>query len=89
MNKHTPGPWVYSGLNNKADVSATIFSGKTGDLVGSIITSQANANLIAAAPDLLSALRDIMAIETGPWVIGYQHLEKKARAAIAKAEGNK
>jgi hypothetical protein len=50
-----------------------------------------NANLIAAAPDMLAALKDMLLWADTPtqeaspsWIIGAYH---RARAAIAKAEG--
>ena len=86
--KHTPGPW-------SAD-KATYHNGyvehfvrRDGDAVAiaSDITdpetrqpSEANALLIAAAPDLLEALKD--ALEHIPMT-----LQGRALAAIAKAEG--
>lgn len=97
---HTPGPWTvtwdeFGGYdcmtpafrvrdeNDRAVV--TLDCGRTADPV-----IEANARLIAAAPDLLVALRDLcdaIPDETitadpplGCWV-------EAARAAIAKAEG--
>ncbi len=49
-----------------------------------IETATANAQLIAAAPDLLEALEDLLA--TYPVEI-FINEERKARAAIAKAKG--
>jgi hypothetical protein len=81
---HTPGPWKiacesgdwFATLNDYAPIPAT----------------EANARLIAAAPDLLEALRDVIG-----WVPGgaaeMWHTDaptkavERARAAIAKAEG--
>jgi hypothetical protein len=48
-------------------------------------TYLANARLIAAAPDLLEALKAIIADGVHSDVV--PHLQDKARAAIAKAEG--
>lgn len=45
----------------------------------------ANARLIAAAPDVLQSLEEVMAyVETGAYPAG---MEKRARCAIAKARG--
>lgn len=79
--KHTPGPWL-------ADVAADenecveLFVRRDGDAVAIAgdISSRANAQLIAAAPDLLEALKD--ALEHIPMT-----LQGRALAAIAKAEG--
>ena len=55
-------------------------------------TNEANARLIAAAPDLLEALEDMLAqAEFAAEVRGgeghMKHAMRKARAAIAKAKG--
>ena len=72
---HTPGPWRLSG-------KATV---RVGDawIARVLWYNQANnARLIAAAPDLLTALKDLLA---------EVHFEssstRDARAAIANAEG--
>lgn len=66
--QHTPGPWIL--LPHDDDGSISIVAGNLGGLVGAahcwpteIITQgsgrvDANAHLIAAAPDLLAALKD-------------------------------
>lgn len=46
----------------------------------------ANARLIAAAPELLSALEDLLAIYRVQW--GDNETTTKAHNAIAKARGN-
>jgi hypothetical protein len=80
---HTPGPWKHDenwGLikHGKTEICA-LHSG-----------NGANANLIASAPDLLSALRfllaDYVAIE-GEKLTGSSVPADMARAAISKAEG--
>ncbi len=72
MNKHTPGPWVV-GEPNKGPVAGTVpvhtadymESYRAGQLVcsvyGTAAFSDANARLIAAAPDMLAALRCALA----------------------------
>jgi hypothetical protein len=64
MSGHTPGPW-----NVQPDSPLFAKIGSTGN--GGIYVAKAqgpdtlaNARLIAAAPELLAALRDLMAIET-------------------------
>lgn len=47
----------------------------------------ANARLIAAAPELLEALRDMLMVTTETNGCGRQHAIDGARAAIAKATG--
>ena len=49
--------------------------------------AEANARLIAAAPDLLDALRELVRYHTGHYIDGQLgSLMKDARDAIAKAE---
>lgn len=91
MSKHTPGPWRYDRCNGSPTTGEhMIAGGKPGYLAevrdcGSGDVS-ANARLIAAAPDLLEALRDCeqnMIIST---VADMARLGR-VRAAIAKATG--
>jgi len=91
---HTPGPWIYSGLNIGGEISATIFSGKSGELVGTITTTKANAHLISAAPDLLSALQAF--VDSVEEIIGLSDFGNpsesdfplnQAREALRKARG--
>lgn len=107
MSKHTPGPW-YIG-KDFSDQGRHIYAAQKvrhedGDewhpLIAStddderLIDWQANARLIAAAPDLLEALKEIAADyadrfdlddpSTNP---GIKYTIKQARAAIAKATG--
>ena len=91
---HTPGPWEVDGtklgVRGKA-VSKGALYGSGGFSIAEILPAMtdaeafANARLIAAAPDLLALVLNILplAIKTDPegqWVAD-------ARAAIAKAEG--
>ena len=90
--QHTNGPWIYSGLNNEGKISATIFSGENGELVGTITTTKANARLISTAPELLAVAelaRDLMEnIEFNDYLTEHeQTLLDSALAAIAKTEG--
>lgn len=85
--KHTPGDWIairaggigyfewFARIDGKA---RAIASDITDPVTG--LPSEANARLIAAAPDLLEALKD--ALEYIPTT-----LQGRARSAIAKAEG--
>ena len=83
--KHTPGQWVVTGWNlvfgSKAvEINVHFDSGVSGTL-----EMHANANLIAAAPDLLEALSEVV-----EWLEHGDHagpMHSKARAAIAKAKG--
>ena len=89
---HTPGPWAYyestplagmTGLHRVVHGSgiqvASIFPAVTAD---EEMMVEANANLIAAAPELLAALQDVCeqpGTSQGCW--------ERAAAAIAKATG--
>ncbi|WP_113132733.1 hypothetical protein [Rhizobiales bacterium] len=110
--KHTPGPWAFDDDNAvMADVGAHICTVSMADDFPCIdddegdsrtnvdIECKANARLIAAAPDLLEALVEIL----GPLNVCSDNQNvgddvclpvdmtmgelRKARAAIAKAEG--
>ena len=101
---HTPGPWHVGGIRPdsqpivyRADgfaiADATVYHTKHG-----AEEARANAALIAAAPDLLAALRGAVSyypedIDAGAEISGADLLEwfaiwrESALAAIAKAEG--
>ena len=99
MSKHTPGPWVVVGSLTKY-VEARLVGrliqevaacGPTMADEGYGQQQEANARLIAAAPDLLEALQDVDAlwmhhsVAHGDGKIGPLH--EKVIAAIAKATG--
>lgn len=85
--RHTPGPWVPNPLmldqictyGGEPTVVAYAYRDMPADIV------IANANLIAAAPELLAALKNLAA----SFDPGTQFSElAAARAAIAKATGS-
>ena len=90
---HTPGPWRWerSGLLAEEHDGLSYY-GAILRCLGNVTPTEADARLIAAAPDLLAACKDISdsygCCETpgcdtdNPKCIG-----STARAAIAKAEG--
>lgn len=89
MSKHTPGPWFHHGPSGSEHTAGGFIKSSpernSGPLICSIYgtdgqPNQANALLIAAAPDLLSALEDLIDSR------GMEDLEP-ARKAIAKARG--
>ena len=96
MSKHTPGPWHwFETLDGRCRVKP--MNGKYIVAECSAMEPQceeqvANARLMAAAPDLLGALRSIVnlwdhhASAHGDGII--YPLHEAARAAIAKAEGS-
>ena len=86
MSQCTPGPWFAHGryIGTKNHKSAV---GECRDVNGNWsddAQSSANASLIAAAPELLEALKDMVfycdMFPNAPYHV-------KAKAAIAKAEG--
>ena len=99
--KHTPGPWAVDENDHQwitADCDGLIVAeipygeGEETDRHHEI--NDANARLIAAAPELLEALRDMVRINQNKegYFRGHSHAEsgsvyEQARAAIAKAEG--
>lgn len=92
MSKHTPGPWeaTYEPCEMGNDWRIECKS-DTGFVVGVVMYRHdadewaANAHLIAAAPDLLAALRDIVAWADRAGCS--EAFQRDARAAIARAEG--
>ena len=85
--QHTPGPWR-AQINhcNHAVISTDGFD--IALLRASDCDSEANARLIAAAPDLLAALEDILARYESAGVQCYPEARREviaARAAIARA----
>lgn len=93
--KHTAGPWAafkragkYDGYNIHGGAGAretviAVVKGSTGVTMTSMDEEEAaNASLIAAGPELLEALKEIVAISDrkhDAW--------DRAKAAIAKAQG--
>lgn len=92
VSRHTPGPWKLCNRGDYTDYEgeSAVITGN-GDSVRIAVVhhagtaeDQANANLIAAAPDLLAALNKMLQITNRDHVFWYG-----ARNAIAKAEGRK
>lgn len=86
--KHTPGPWSVNVIgqhwNNKTLTHIEVTFGHDGECICDTVYNPADANLIAAAPDLLEALQDALHAydkhgEHPEWDF--------ARAAISKALG--
>jgi len=86
----TPGPWVIGGeliSHNFVEIATVMhcYAGKKGEPVNRnspvFGVADANARLIAAAPELLEVAKDILAN-------GYDQGRRiKLRAAVTKAEG--
>ena len=99
--QHTPGPWLDSGNDGKRNV---IVESQWGSIAaawdtGDAMQMRANARLIAAAPDLLEALTELLQERyvdgdesdqefdaQGNWTCN-SPASIKARAAIARAKG--
>ena len=93
MSKHTPGPWVVESLVDGFDIHAPepgCFVATTSDpeMIWGAVTRKGDAHLIAAAPELLEALEELLACTEGQAIYNFMEPQKKkARAAIAKAKG--
>lgn len=99
MNKHTPGPWDYWSGYNPFDKLEAQVTAEGGDIViasyNSLIEQgEANARLMAAAPELLEALERLK-IEVILSDVDMDYIEShfrpwlnKAELAIAKARGD-
>ena len=95
---HTPGPWVSAPFSSIVGAPVVSQQGRTvakvsypytpGMPQAAIDECVANGHLIAAAPDLLAALKLIEAEASLADVLGYgwDKARAAARAAIAKAE---
>lgn len=97
MNQHTPGPWVVYPETDGTEIYAVDW--EPGLPIRQFIARPArgdnwiaNGRLIAAAPDLLAALKEVMG-----WINNWEPeflqdddwpaAAERARAAIAKATG--
>ncbi len=103
MTEHTPGPWHVSDPIDGRDIPYGIDDAKGHHLAdvsdnhyGNPLPVEANARLIAAAPDLLAALEAMeRRISTfgNPSHFDWSHdsndraMVNQARAAVAKAQG--
>lgn len=86
MDKHTPGPWV---LNKAHSTRVDLINTRKGDAIGEIVFADvrnpADARLIASAPLLLEALRDLLSATEETY--DSRHEREAALDAIAKATG--
>ncbi len=104
--KHTPGPWEYVEYPNGpieviagGDVGGVVHQGQIFTEPDDIAEERANARLIAAAPELLAACKELttlvenisnirhagLTIWRGHWAALYDNTNK-AKAVIAAAE---
>jgi hypothetical protein len=94
MSKHTPGPWRISGdAGHAANIRITSVARRHiakvyAESIAQDPVCEANARLIASAPDLLDALQALTSMfhPNTQYVNGHPAAEK-ARAAIRKATG--
>lgn len=93
VNAPTPGPWMGYATESGCDIHRRLSLGKgerIAHVIGDVPGFLGNANLIAAAPDLLAAARDFVALYDSVTDLVSAEIKAKverARAAIAKAEG--
>ena len=92
MKKHTNGPWLITTIDG--DDCLMVGGGDGSDVVADIRTDrpedevEANAHLIASAPEMLEALRALIEYHEEVPEGGLLLYEaKKVRQAIAHAEG--
>ena len=94
MSKHTPGPWNIGAPPPNGEQTIGTQQGLMVAVAttGAGVPTEVNANLIAAAPELLEALEALTLImnlnDDDVWTDeSWQVALNKARAAIAKATG--
>ena len=95
--KHTPGPWEFGPSHSSTGLAGQLVVRPAGEFphgewvadVGSMYDDhrEANARLIAAAPDLLAALQKVVNHADAGTAAILDRLVEEARAAIAKATG--
>lgn len=98
MSKHTPGPWAYTKSVNFGHESFNIHQEDgapytpymsdvgTTELGEDMEIQEANARLIAAAPDLLAALENLLDSQSKA-ACDVLDAQNTARAAIRAAKG--
>lgn len=97
MTEHTPGPWkVYNAFDLIRKPGSVAFERIGTPIVTvlecnegyDIVATKADAQLIAAAPDLLAACEAALeAIRSDADIDWMLNVESQCRAAIAKARG--
>jgi hypothetical protein len=95
MNKHTPGPWKIAHPYTTEWDGCEIQFGSDGECVTDYVYSEADAKLIAAAPEMLEALEEILNLEIkhmGDYWSGDEgydvgDVQDLCKAAIGKAKG--
>ena len=88
---HTPGPWEVSHLSAAGKRTAGLLIREAGHCITLASVrreNEANARLIAAAPDLLEALKELQHAVAECDLIATTKALFKAEAVIRKAEGS-
>lgn len=83
---HTPGPWEALFDEDFVDVLPVHIDSKDGVPVACAYRLEADAHLIAAAPELLEVLQELLR-EADEGIATCPLTRSKAHAAIAKATG--
>jgi hypothetical protein len=86
MSKHTKGPWKTdgSGIGVYSESTGTMVAGAT---FPNLQVARADAQMIAAAPELLNALELVKAHLSDPECAIWRHVHAVMDAAISKATG--
>lgn len=85
-NKHTPGPWKVGFVTDFLNQTATEPS--VGCAYGVDEEVRANACLMAAAPELLKALQDLLTGGSGMTGSEYTQVIENAKSLISKVNGD-
>jgi hypothetical protein len=89
MSKHTPGPWKIASRPRKSFASGKLMYRVDGPEIISDYEdwgyTKESARLIAAAPELLEALKALLSLHDDPMPYDAATTRAAARAAIAKA----
>lgn len=90
MTQHTPAPWKIdaecSAVGNNFCIHDTVDNLHIAETLQIFGQDEANARLIAAAPELLYALENLLAVKNCEGGTMFDS-DEIARAAIAKARG--
>lgn len=90
MNKHTPGPWKARKVGGPAFKNQVLWAidyNEDQEQVVDFVYEEADAHLIAAAPDLLEALERLVSAARD---VDHGYMDQaidNAESAIAKARG--
>jgi len=92
-SKPTPGPWEIRTAGSRPAYNRYFIEPSVAEVFYTNATGEANARLIAAAPDLLAALEGLLSLysykfaTTSEWQCAVTEAKESAITAIAKARG--